>query len=226
VNDLLASARHLRDKVEGLVFSGLHVDNPLQAKWEPHETYLTRYMRGRKRVLFLGLNAGPWGMVQTGVPFGEVNAVRDWLKIDVASDCTRSEVSGQRFWGLAQTLFGSSADAFFAEHAVMNYCPLAFREASGRNRTPDTLPAGEERDALFEACDEHLRDAVEFLNPEVVIGIGRVAEGHARRLFGDRDIEYLLHPSPRSPAANRGWERQAREQLDFLGGRWTSTSSR
>ena len=35
-----------------------------------------------KRVVFLGMNPGPFGMAQVGVPFGEVAAVRDWLRID------------------------------------------------------------------------------------------------------------------------------------------------
>nr|XP_008525928.1 PREDICTED: single-strand selective monofunctional uracil DNA glycosylase isoform X3 [Equus przewalskii] len=55
--------------------------NPVEYAWEPHRNYVTRYCQGPKEVLFLGMNPGPFGMAQTGVPFGEVNVVRDWLGI-------------------------------------------------------------------------------------------------------------------------------------------------
>lgn len=45
--------------------------NPLEYAWEPHRNYVTRYCQGPKEVLFLGMNPGPFGMAQTGVPFGE-----------------------------------------------------------------------------------------------------------------------------------------------------------
>src|SRR6185295_18463722 len=141
--------------VEGLKFSlpVTHVYNPLVYAWRAHEAYLRNYGGKRKRVIFLGMNPGPFGMAQTGVPFGEINAVRDWLKIGARIDrpprehpkrmiegfaCRRSEVSGLRLWGLFAKQFGR-ADGFFAGHFVANYCPLSFLEASGRNRTPDKL---------------------------------------------------------------------------------------
>ncbi|XP_004872843.2 single-strand selective monofunctional uracil DNA glycosylase isoform X1 [Heterocephalus glaber] len=55
--------------------------NPVDYAWEPHRSYVTRYCQGPKEVLFLGMNPGPFGMAQTGVPFGEVSVVRDWLGI-------------------------------------------------------------------------------------------------------------------------------------------------
>ena len=33
----------------------------------------------RKKLIFVGMNPGPFGMVQCGVPFGEIAAVRDWM---------------------------------------------------------------------------------------------------------------------------------------------------
>nr|XP_045009594.1 single-strand selective monofunctional uracil DNA glycosylase isoform X2 [Jaculus jaculus]XP_045009595.1 single-strand selective monofunctional uracil DNA glycosylase isoform X2 [Jaculus jaculus] len=55
--------------------------NPVDYAREPHRSYVTQYCQGPKEVLFLGMNPGPFGMAQTGVPFGEVNIVRDWLRI-------------------------------------------------------------------------------------------------------------------------------------------------
>ena len=59
-----------------------HVYNPLTYARAPHDLYLSRYGQGPKDVVLLGMNPGPWGMAQTGVPFGEVTAVRDWLGIE------------------------------------------------------------------------------------------------------------------------------------------------
>ncbi len=162
-----------------------HVYNPLAYAWEAHAQYLERFGGTPKEILLLGMNPGPWGMVQTGVPFGEVGAVRDWLKIDTAIGrpdpehpkrpviglaCTRSEVSGARLWGWARDLFGTP-ERFFTRFFVANYCPLAFMESTGRNRTPDKLPICE-RKTLLEICDRALRRTVEFLHPDLVVGVG------------------------------------------------------
>jgi len=177
------------------------------------------------------MNPGPFGMVQTGVPFGEIAAVRDWLGIEAqvgkppqehprrpvtGFGCLRSEVSGQRLWGLFAARFGTP-DQFFREHVVINYCPLAFLEANGRNRTPDKLSAAE-RTTLFDACDEHLRAVVSALRPEWLVGVGDFAFKRAQTLFanGAPKLGRILHPSPASPAANRDWPNLATRQLEEL----------
>ncbi len=209
-----------------------HVYNPLRYAWEPHAAYLRKFGAARKRVVFLGMNPGPFGMVQTGVPFGEIAAVRDWLRIEAhvgkparehprrpvtGFACPRSEVSGQRLWGLFAARFGSP-ERFFAAHVVLNYCPLAFVESSGRNRTPDKLAAAEKL-ALFTACDKHLRALVAILEPEWLIGIGDFAAKRAEQVFpnGPVKVGRILHPSPASPAANRSWAALATRQLQQLG---------
>lgn len=205
--------------------------DPLVYARKAHEAYLRRYARRGIEGLFLGMNPGPFGMAQTGVPFGEVGMVRDFLGIEAPVGrparihparpiegfaCRRSEVSGRRLWGWVRDRFGS-AEAFSRRFFVANYCPLVFMEASGRNRTPDALPAAE-REALFAICDEALRRLVAFCRPGRVIGIGGFAAARAREALGPGGppIGTILHPSPASPAANRGWaaavERQCREQ--------------
>lgn len=231
---LVESARRLREAVNQLRFAPpvSHVYNPLEYAWEAHETYLRRFAAGRKRVVFLGMNPGPFGMAQTGVPFGEIPAVRDWLGIQhrigrppkehpkrpvLGFDCPRSEVSGQRLWGLFARNFGS-AEIFFKEHLVVNYCPLVFIENSGKNRTPDKLLAAE-RESLFRACDEHLREVVRVLRPDWLVGVGDFAAKRAEAVFPDGSLRVgrILHPSPASPAANRDWAGAATRQLQALG---------
>lgn len=231
---LILSAQRLRDEVGSLAFAApvAHVYNPLEYAWQAHEAYLSRYGEGPKRVLFLGMNPGPFGMVQTGVPFGEVAAVRDWLGIRAAIgrpggehpkrpvtgfDCPRSEVSGRRVWGLFRERFGAPG-AFFREHLVANYCPLAFLESTGRNRTPDRLPPAEQA-ALFALCDEHTRETVRVLQPEWVVGIGDFAAKRAAGILAGMNVRTgrILHPSPANPAANRDWPGVATAQLRELG---------
>lgn len=182
---LIEAAARLRDELEALRFAPpvAHVYNPLQYAWEAHAAYLSRYGQGHKKIMFLGMNPGPFGMMQTGVPFGEVSAVRDWMGIEAPVQapphqhpkrpidgfaCTRSEVSGRRLWGWIGRRFGH-ADDFFAQAIVINYCPLVFLEASGKNRTPVQLPAAEQR-ALEAPCDRHLAAVIEALQPQWLIG--------------------------------------------------------
>ncbi|MCK9260644.1 MAG: single-stranded DNA-binding protein [Azoarcus sp.] len=231
---LIAAAHELSALVGGMRFAApvTHVYNPLDYAGEIHDNYLRRYGEGRKRVVFVGMNPGPFGMAQIGVPFGEISTARDWLGLEgpvgqpaqtnpkrpvEGFACKRSEVSGQRLWGLFRDRFGTP-EAFFAEHFVANYCPLAFFQ-DGRNLTPDKLPAHEQR-PLLEACDAHLRKLVGTLQPEWVVGIGVWAEQRALGALSDVEglrFGRILHPSPASPAANRGWSEAASKQLIELG---------
>lgn len=230
---LIAAARQLSASVSTLTFAPpvSHIYNPLDYAWSAHEEYLRRYGASTRRVLFLGMNPGPFGMVQCGVPFGDVTTVRDWLGIEAAVRkphpenprrpvegfaCARSEVSGQRLWGLFRERFGT-AEAFFAEHFVANYCPLAFFD-QGRNLTPDKLPAVEAQ-VLRVLCDTHLRTLASVLQPEWVIGLGAFAEARAAEALTGTRVRTgrILHPSPASPLANRGWAAAASGQLLALG---------
>lgn len=227
-------SRELSEAVEPLRF-GPPVDvvyNPLVHARRSHESYLDKYARSGVEALLLGMNPGPWGMVQTGVPFGEVELTREFLGIEEpvetpliehpkrpvqGFDCSRREVSGRRLWSWAQERFGTS-DTFFDRFFVWNHCPLAFLEDSGRNRTPDKLPSAE-REPLMGVCDEALVKMVELISPRMVIGVGAFAFKRARLVFGDDGPELgtILHPSPASPAANRGWAPQVDKQLEAIG---------
>jgi len=231
---LVEIAAELREAVRRLDFGPpvSHVYNPLDYAWPAHRSYLERFGVAPKEVVFLGMNPGPWGMAQTGVPFGEVAAVRDWLSISATVGrperehparpvsgfaCARSEVSGRRFWGWARQRSGT-AERFFSRFFVANYCPLLFLGPSGRNLTPDRLAAADRR-PLEAACDAALARSVELLAPRIVVGVGAFAARSAARALAGAParVAQVLHPSPASPAANRGWPEQLERRLAELG---------
>lgn len=213
-----------------------HVYNPLLYARLPHDAYWRRYGNAPKKILLMGMNPGPFGMVQTGIPFGDVVSVREWLDIEEpvgrpdnehpkrpvkGFDCQRREVSGMRLWGWARERFGAPQQ-FFKHFFVINYCPLCFMEDSGRNRTPDKLPVAE-RKPLFVACNSALRKTIQLFQPRAVLGIGAFAEARIRETLRLGDIGCsplvgrLPHPSPASPLANRGWASLADQVLKDLG---------
>jgi single-strand selective monofunctional uracil DNA glycosylase len=232
-NKLIAAAKACSDALQSCPYDDgvATIYNPWSYAWKMHERYCRTYGTSRKKVIFLGMNPGPYGMVQTGIPFGEVAAVRDWLGLAAQIDqpenehakrpiqglaCQRSEVSGRRLWGLFAERF-PSAPAFFQEHFILNYCPLAFLGPTGRNITPDKL-AVTTRAFLQEHCDRHLQLALQALQPEWCIGVGAYAEKCLQRVAPPNcQVGRILHPSPASPAANKGWGKAATKQLVELG---------
>lgn len=232
--ELSSISQTLGTKLEAFSFPEpvTHVYNPTHYAKKSHDLYLQKFAGAPKEVIFLGMNPGPFGMAQTGVPFGEIGLVRDWMGIEApvgvpedehpkrpitGFECTRSEVSGRRLWGWARDRFGS-AETFFERFFVWNYCPLAFMTESGANFTPDKFPVAL-KEGIFAHCDEALRQLVDELNPAWVIGVGKFAEARARNALGGYDIQIgtILHPSPASPAANRGWSEAIEKQLCALG---------
>lgn len=231
---LIQISRELSKRVDRLRFASpvTHVYNPLRYAAAVHECYLETWGSGKKDVLLLGMNPGPFGMAQTGVPFGDVAMVKTFLGLQGEVErpdqehpkrpieglaCARSEVSGSRLWGWARDRFGS-AERFFDRFFVVNYCPLSFMEESARNVTPDKLRVDEQA-PLFSACDGALRATVDLLRPRLVVGVGAFAAERATQALADRKVSIgqILHPSPASPAANRGWAAAAEKQLQALG---------
>ncbi|MGB0292749.1 MAG: uracil-DNA glycosylase family protein [Luteolibacter sp.] len=231
---LIEVSQRLNDTLRPLEFSAPWTYRPLDYAWAPQETYIRRFGNSTKRVLMLGMNPGPYGMSQTGIPFGEIPSVRDWMGIEEpvgkpdpehpkrpieGFECQRSEVSGRRLWGLFSKLYPKVED-FFAEHYVLNFCPLVWMKETGANITPDKLPAAE-MEPVEECCMRHLREVIGLLDPEFLVGVGGFAEKRLRQasdeMGGGAIVGRVLHPSPASPAANRGWAEAATAQLEKLG---------
>ncbi|CAM6017449.1 unnamed protein product [Sphagnum balticum] len=207
------------------------VYNPLVYAREPHEDYVRKYGGRKVEVLLVGMNPGPFGMAQTGVPFGDSVFVRDFLHVTgkvqspesmhpkrpiLGLTCPRREVSGQRLWGWVQARFGSAAP-FFERFWVHNYCPLLFVEASGKNRTPDKLTAIE-KDSVISACNMALRAVMALLQPRLVVGVGKYAGQRVKECAGPGvQVGDIMHPSPANPKANKDWDMLVESQLQALG---------
>ena len=207
-----------------------HATNPLDYAWPHHEQYLLKWGNRGGKTLLLGMNPGPWGMAQTGVPFGATEVAQSFLQIEARELETpsnahpkrpiegmaleRQEISGTRLWNLMKAHFGTVENTF-NNLFVVNHCPLLLLGETGKNITPNNLPSAI-MSPLLKACDEHLLDVIDIIGVTRVIGIGKYAEQRARLALGaektgsgtSRDgrsirINTCWHPSPASPLANR-----------------------
>ena len=226
VGQLIRSAASLRDDVRPIgrrLVSEGSVDvcyNPLDYAWDAHEAYLMQMGGSGARTVILGMNPGPHGMGQMGIPFAATSVVRDLLGITgipvnqpeaadlrrpvVGLEYPREEVSGTRLWGLLAEHYGD-AGAIASSVFLVNHCPLMlFSGPRAANITPDKV-GGKSAQALLERCDQHLREVVVALDAQRVIGVGRFAESRARSALTDDAVEVVgcWHPSPASPLANR-----------------------
>jgi len=235
-SELINAGRILADDLRDLFFSEpvTHTYLTVDYAADGYESYLRKFGNSKKRVLMLGMNPGPYGMAQTGVPFGEIAMVRDWMGLNpkigkptnehpkrpiTGMACEKSEVSGRRLWGLFSEKFPKAED-FFKDHLVINFCPLIWMKDTGANLTPDKIKAAE-MIAVDAVCQKHLRRMIEVLEPEFLIGVGAYAEKQMNlakeELGASAVVGKILHPSPASPAANRGWAAAAHKQLRELG---------
>ncbi len=224
----------LCEELAQLTFSDpvAYVYNPLEYARKPWDLYIKKYAQGPKEALFLGMNPGPWGMAQTGIPFGEVSFVRDWVGVEAEVGapeklhpkkpvdgfaCKRSEVSGKRLWGWAQERFGT-AENFFKRFLVVNYCPLLFLHETGRNLTPEVMPKAQQK-LISDICDRALVRLINALQPQFLIGVGRYAEKRCQEVMPDfkGTISYISHPSPANPKSNKGWAPLVEQELAEIG---------
>jgi single-strand selective monofunctional uracil DNA glycosylase len=220
-------AERLKARVKRLRFKApvKYVYNPLEYAWPVARAYYERYGQAPKEALFVGINPGPFGMGQTGVPFGEIAAVRDYLQLtgDVVAprkthskrpvqgfECPRSEISGQRLWGAFMKKF-TTAEEFFSKAFVINYCPLMFLDEKAVNVTPDKIKK-EERQKMEKVCDKALAETIAVLQPKYVVGIGQYAQKRITLVTGEEAI-LMPHPSPANPKANKSWETDAKQAL-------------
>ncbi|MDP4626413.1 MAG: single-stranded DNA-binding protein [Akkermansiaceae bacterium] len=232
---LILAGRELADELRPLEFSDpvTHTYLTVDYAAEGYEGYLEKFGNSKKRVLMLGMNPGPFGMAQTGVPFGEIAMVRDWMGLKpkigkpekehpkrkvLGMDCPKSEVSGRRLWGCFSEKFPVAKD-FFKDHLAINFCPLIWMKDTGANLTPDKIRAAEMA-PVDAACQKHLRKLIEVLEPEYLIGVGAYAEKRMEEAKAELGcggvVAKILHPSPASPAANRGWAEAAEKQLKAI----------
>ncbi|KAA0194921.1 hypothetical protein HAZT_HAZT005351 [Hyalella azteca] len=208
--------------------------DPIQYASVPHCNYLHMFCSPKPAsLMLLGMNPGPWGMAQTGVPFGHVGVVRDWLGVTgevrkpcnehpnrtvLGFSCHRSEVSGGRLWSLLKLLCCNNPSVLAKSIFLHNYCPLLYLTSTGTNVTPADLKAAYRR-PLESLCDASLHDVVSLLGVTDILAVGNYACNGARRAVAQLPVKVhkLMHPSPRNPLANIDWESAALQQLRQAG---------
>ena len=198
-----------------LSFDGV-IYNPLDYARDNFAAFLEMSLEYTPKTAFLGMNPGPYGMTQTGVPFGDIEAVKGYLGINgqvgkpvvesgskkiTGMETTRREGSGKRFWTMAEA-YGRKEE-FFSVAAVLNYCPLCFIDGN-TNITPDKLPS-DDRKKLYPICDSYLQRALDIIMPSSVIAIGRFSEAALKRTWDGNTI-FFPHPSPLNPSASAFWD--------------------
>ncbi|XP_065566031.1 single-strand selective monofunctional uracil DNA glycosylase-like isoform X1 [Artemia franciscana] len=234
---VLTIEKELAGSLLGLNYSDsgvTHIYNPVDYARVPHEIFVTKFCKETISTLLIGMNPGPWGMVQTGVPFGEVSIVRDWLNIIgevikpanehpkrpiLGFQCHRSEISGKRFWAFLRDLSGTP-ERLFETLFMYNYCPLSFMKISGKNVTPPELKLTE-RKILLSLCDAALLEVIKVLRPKSLLCVGnfvfKQVSGVVKKANLDVKVGLLMHPSPINPRANKNWAEEAKKTFDQLG---------
>ena len=227
-DQLVAAAELLVQKCEQLIPRLIaqtivtHATNPLDYARQPHQKYLAMIGEYSPDTILLGMNPGPWGMAQCGIPFGATKVATELLGIAevevlqpdgmhpkrpvVGLSLERQEVSGTRLWGALAERY-CNAKEILSQVFIVNHCPLLLLDEAGRNITPDKL-SGDAVNGLLQACDEHLKQVTEIIGAKKIIGVGKYAEKQARNVFRDYpnttiEICSVWHPSPASPLANR-----------------------
>ncbi|KAI8124664.1 hypothetical protein FF38_10666 [Lucilia cuprina] len=202
-----------------------YIYNPVEYAADLHQAYLKKYLKGGKKVLFIGLNPGPNGMGQTGIPFGNITTVRDKMGLNGTVNqppnihpkrpvnglaTTIEEPSGKRLWTKFQELSDGSLDIFFEQCFVYNFCPLLFYNSKGDYISPQKLKAPYNRQ-ISNACLHTIEQILELIQPEVIVAIGRYAYDNLKavKYCIEKRLLYLRHPSPR--ACTKNWSKIADE---------------
>ncbi|KAK6639299.1 hypothetical protein RUM43_007571 [Polyplax serrata] len=232
---LLAIEHQMCSELNNLKFTPPidYVYNPLLYAKDLHENFIKKYFENcSKKILFLGMNPGPWGMCQTGIVFGDKDHVKEWLKLCgqvnkpkkehprkkiTGLDCSRKEISGKKFWGFFRKLC-QTPEQFFQHSFVYNLCCLAFVDTSGKNITPPEIKDIQVRNRLLNICNETFVKIIKEFKFEIVIGVGKFAEKNAitelrRNGLSNVKVLSIPHPSPRSAKIFRVWEEMTLKKL-------------
>ena len=234
---ILEAAEILRDSTNDLTDALLKdckqidwIYNPLDYAWTPHKEWIERFSGNGANTLLVGMNPGH-GMGNTGVPFGCPEQVRDFLNITglevhqpprihpkrivYGLECPKAEVSGRRIWTTLAEHYGTP-EAVSRDLYIVNHCPLWMFNEAGQNITPDKL-TGHAAKNLKKICDTHLHTVVLAMGIKRVIGVGRYAQKQAAALFDEIEVDWVPHPSPASPFANRNggadWRAAFKEKI-------------
>ena len=170
---------------------------------------------GPREILFVGMNPGPFGMAQNGVPFGDTAMVRDWLGIEAPVErprrehpkrpvlglrMTRGEVSGARLWGWARGAFRDSG-AILPARLRVELLPTFLHGGERAERHPRQAAPRRARAPVrgLRRCTRRGRSPTS--GPVIVVGIGAFAAWRAAPLAeaAGAGVRRRPPPEPREP---------------------------
>ena len=187
-----------------------YVYNPLSYCFESFKIYF-EYLNTEEEInLFFGINPGPFGMAQTGIPFGDKETVKNYLKIEPKIDIDkipkqhpkkqilglevkRVEKSGRIFWGVIKEFYPEKYD-FFKSNFVLNFCPLCFLDEQGRNITPKVLRK-EDQIALYKILEIFMLKLFKLIKIKKLIAIGDETFSYLNALNTKLKIQTIIHPA-------------------------------
>jgi len=193
------------------------VINPLEYLWLQYGYYTSCYHNQYPRAMIIGMNPGPKGMSQTGIPFGSpniipsilpnkslFNEIRDNEGSPVSSphrritgpSNTTVEVSGNRLWSALIKRYGDFK-SITSEIFVDNICPLLFLcgKNGSKNLTPDKLTPSPAKIILIRLCTERLQKIYQCLGePSNIVALGRWSHKFLEKMFPKVRVTYILHP--------------------------------
>jgi len=227
LDKIIKLSNELSKQMDELTFSlpVKYVYNPLSYSFLTYLQYLNRINFNDVNI-YIGINPGPYGMSQTGIPFGDYYFVKNFLNIKKEKllnlplthhkkpiygfDINKREASGKRLWAFFQDIY-KDQEIFFKNNIILNYCPLCFLNEEGNNITPDKL-IKEERNILYKICDDYLNKSINLFKFKSVIGIGNFAYNRAK-ILGYNALK-IGHPSPLNIKGSGGrWELDTKEIL-------------
>jgi single-strand selective monofunctional uracil DNA glycosylase len=216
--------------------TGWKIWNPglYAASW--HALFRKEYPASAGCILVFGLNPGPYGMAQTGIPFTDLKRLREHLPrlakglerrgcslagVGLAPRSLRPylsrtfESSAVRVYRFLSRGWGSAEDGWRSV-VVANPCSLLFMDAAGENRTPADLVGAVSRRTGSLVAARRLRERCNALR--------RLAAREAVRVLSPRGVVLLGKDAQRAmqtgiapllgPDSILGWEHPARAVPD------------
>lgn len=183
--------------------------------WSAYEAFVRAYYSdGRPRILALSMNPGPFGAVQTGIPFCDVPLARQLLPgFDrliaakpswVASE--RREISALKLVVWSDARFGGIR-GLYARVLLAMTCPLAILRGPRKTNVPLPALPRREQEKIEAFIPRHAAEEIRLAEPAGILMLGEWAQRVWRIALrtdpGLASLPALAAPHPAAHITNR-----------------------